>query len=184
MANSDSPLAKFKGRIARLKGFEIELLDKDGEVVSTEEQKVTLPYLLTDSVIRNNVWAFHPSIMNYMGMYHFVPLCVENKSVTLPLRFELPKEFQEITAEINTKLVFEDDLADAAVKTRNALHNAAINRLTQKANKADFDSGVEVEYPLAQVAVDNIEANEILNTEGLLLEEMIDRLAELRNKGS
>ena len=182
--NSDSPFAKFKGRIAKLKGFEIELLDENGEIVSTEEEKVTLPYLLTDSVIRNNIWAFHPSIMNYMGIYHCVPLYVENKAVTLPLRFELPKEYQDITAEINTKLVFEDDLAEAAVKTRNALHNAAINRLTQKANKADFNSGVEVEYPLAQTAVDSIEANEILNTNGLLLEEVVDRLAELRNKGN
>ena len=182
--NSDSPLAKFRGRIAKLKGFEIELLDENGGIVSTEEQKVTLPFLLTDSVIRNNVWAFHPSIMNYSGMYNYVPLYIENKAVTLPLRFELPKEFQDITAEINTKLVFEDDFADAAVKTRNALHNAAINYLTQKANKADFDSGVEVEYPLAQVAVDCIEANEVFNTEGLLLDETIDRLAELRNKGN
>ncbi len=182
--NSDSPLAKFRSRIAKLKGFEIELLDENGEIVSTEEQKITLPFLLTDSVIRNNVWAFHPSIMNYMGMYHYVPLYIENKTVTLPLRFELPKEFQDITAEINTKLVFEDDFADAAVKTRNALHNAAINYLTQKANKADFDSGVEVEYPLAQVAVDCFEANEVLNTKGLLLDETIDRLAELRNKGN
>lgn len=117
-------------------------------------------------------------------MYEYVPLYIENKAVTLPLRFELPKEFQDITAEINTKLVFEDDFAEAAVKTRNALHNAAINALTQKANKASFDFGVEVEYPLAQVAVDSIEANEIFNTNGLLLDEVIDRLAEFREKGS
>lgn len=54
--NLNGVLAKFRGRIARAKGFEIELLDKDGEIVSTEEQKITLPFLLTDSVVRNNVW--------------------------------------------------------------------------------------------------------------------------------
>ena len=182
--NSDSLLAKFRGRIAKLKGFEIERLDKNGDIVSTEEQKVTLPYLLTDSVVRNNLWAFHPSIMNYMGMYSLVPLYVENKAVTLPLRFELPKEYQDLTAEVNVKFIFEDDFAEAAVKTRNALHNTAINALTQKANKADFNSGVEVEYPLAQVAADYTDVNKILTANGLLLNEVVDRLAEFRDKGN
>ncbi len=182
--NLNGVLAKFRGRIARAKGFEIELLDKDGEIVSTEEQKITLPFLLTDSVVRNNVWAFHPSIMNYMGMYDFVPLYVENKAVTIPLRFELPEEYQEITEEINAKLVFEDDFAEAALKTRNALHNSAINHLTQKVNTADFETAAELEYPLAETAVNTVKASEILNTKGLLLEEVIDRLADMREKGS
>ena len=210
--NQTGVLAQFRSKIAKLKGFEIELLDEKGEIVSTEEQKITLSYLLTDSVVRNNVWAFHPSIMNYSGMYNYVPLYIENKAITLPLRFELPKEFQDITAEINTKLVFEDEFAEAAVKTRNALHNAAINglaqtasnqtasnifqtasniiaqkannNLPQKANKADFDTGVEVEYPLAEAAVNTIKADEIRLTKGLLLDEVIDRLGEFRDKGS
>ena len=182
--NLNGVLAKFRGRIARAKGFEIELLDKDGGIVSTEEQKITLPFLLTDSVVRNNVWAFHPSIMNYMGTYNFVPLYVENKAVTIPLRFELPEEFQDITAEINAKIVFEDDFAEAALKTRNALHNAAINCLTQKANAADFEAAAELEYPLAESAIATIKTSEILGTKGLLLEEVIDRLAEFRDKGS
>ncbi|MBR1486655.1 MAG: sel1 repeat family protein, partial [Synergistaceae bacterium] len=139
-----------------------------------------LPFLLTDSVVRNNVWAFHPTIMNYMGMYDYVPLYVENKAVTIPLRFELPEEYQDITAEINAKLVFEDDFAEAALKTRNALHNAAISHLTKKVNKSVFASASEIEYPLAQVAVDSVEANEILNTKGRLLDESINRLEGLR----
>ena len=181
--NLNGVLAKFRGRIARTKGLEIELLDENGGIVSTEEQKITLPFLLTDSVVRNNVWAFHPSIMNYMGMYDYVPLYVENKSVTLPLRFELPEEYQDITAEINAKLVFEDDFAEAAPKTRNALHNAAINHLTQKVNTADFEAAAEAEYPLAEAAINTVKASEILGTDGLLLEEVIDRLAEMREKG-
>ena len=182
--NLTGVLAQFRGRIARLKGFEIELIDKDGGIVSTEEQKVTLPFLLTDSVIVNNVWAFHPSIMNYMGMYNYVPLYVENKAVTLPLRFELPAEFQEITAEINAKLVFDDDFANAALKTRNALHNAAMNALTKEPSRSDFESALELEYPLAEAALYTIEANQILNTQGLLRDEVVDRLAEFREKGS
>ena len=63
------------------------------------------------SVIVDNVWAFHPTIMKYAGMYKFVPLYNESKTVTLPLRFELPDEFQDITAAVNAKLVFEDEFA-------------------------------------------------------------------------
>lgn len=182
--NLTGALAQFRGRIARLKGFEIELLDENGDIVSTAEQKITLPYLLTDSVVRNNVWAFHPSIMNYMGMYNYIPLYIENKAINLPLRFELPAEFQEITREINAKLVFDDDYSDSALKTRNALHNAAMNALTKQPNRADFESALEIEYPLAQSAIYNIETNQILNTQGILRDEVVDRLADFREKGS
>lgn len=182
--NLTGALAQFRGRIARLKGFEIELLDENGDTVSTAEQKITLPYLLTDSVIVNNVWAFHPSIMNYMGMYNYIPLYIENKAINLPLRFELPAEFQEITREINAKLVFDDDYSDSALKTRNALHNAAMNVLTKQPNRADFESALEIEYPLAQSAIDEYDSREIFNTEGLLLSEVVDRLADKRERGS
>ena len=184
--NAKGILAKFRGRIARVKGIEIELIDGNGDVISTEEVKVTLPFLLTDSVVRNNLWSFHPTIMNYMGMYLWVPLYIESKTVTIPLRFELPTEFQEITAEINTKIVFEDDFADACGKTRNALHNTAINLLTKgrAVAKSEFQALAETGYPLAEIALDSIEANEIKSTPGLLLEEYIDRLAPLRDKGN
>ena len=182
--NLTGVLAQFRGKIARLKGFEIELLDENGDVVSTEEQKITLPYLLTDSTIRNNVWAFHPSIMNYMGMYNYVPLYIENKAVNLPLRFELPAEFQQITREINAKLVFDDDYSDAALKTRNSLHNAAMNSLTKQPARSDFDSAAEIEYPLAEAAIYYLETNQILSTQGLLRDEVVDRLADFREKGS
>ena len=184
--NANGVLAQFRGRTARVKGIEIELLDGNGDIVSTEEFKVTLPFLLTDSVVRNNVWAFHPSILSYMGMYSYVPLYIENKAVTIPLRFELPAEFQDITAEINTKLIYEDDFAEASVKTRNALHNAAINLLAKGSTgaKAELSSLAETDYPLAEAARDSVEANEILNTSGLLLEEYVNRLEPIREKGN
>ena len=104
--------------------------------------------------------------------------------MTLPLRFELPAEFQEITREINAKLVFDDDYSDSALKTRNALHNAAMNVLTKQPDRADFESALEIEYPLAQTAIYNIETNQILNTQGILRDEVVDRLADFREKGS
>ena len=184
--NQTGVLAQFRGRIARLKGFEVELLDESDTPISTEEQKATLPFLLTDSVIVNNVWAFHPTIMKYAGMYAFVPLYNESKTVTLPLRFELPDEFQEITAAVNAKLVFEDEFAEASLKTRAALHNTAINYLTKgvKVAQADFEAAASSEYPLAQIALDNIQANDELADTNALLDEVIDRLGELREKGN
>ena len=184
--NLNGALANFKGRIARVKGFELELLDENDEIVSTEEQKITLQFLMSDSVIRNNVWAFHPTIMNYVGMYKFVPLYIENSTVTIPLRFELPEEYQDLTASINAKLIFEDDYSDAALKTRNALHNTAINLLSKgvKISQQEFEAASESEYPLAKVALESIAANEILNTPGLLLEEIVDRLNEYVKNGN
>ena len=183
--NLSGPLAKFKGRIARLKGLELEILDDKDEIVSTEEKKITLPFLLTDSVLRNNLWAFHPTFMNYMGMYAgAVPLYIENKAVTLPVRFELPKEFQDITAAMNTKFVYEDDYAEAALKTRNALHEGALNTLSNKSFKSYFEPLAETGYSLAEVALDSIKANEIRRTNGLLVQEVFDRLAEFREKGN
>ena len=183
--NLTGALAKFKGRIARLKGFEIEILDENDGVISTEEKKITLPFLLTDSVLRNNVWAFHPTFMNYMGMYAgAVPLYIENKTVTLPIRFELPEEFQNIAASINVKFTYEDDYAEVSLKTRNALHEAALNSLSNRSYKSYFEPLAETEYPLAEVALDSIKANEIANTNGLLVQEVFDRLEEFREKGN
>ena len=182
--NLTGVLAKFKGRTARLKGFEIELLDENDGVISTEERKITLPFLLTDTVLRNNVWAFHPTFMNYMGMYLWMPLYIENKAVTIPIRFELPEEFQEITAAVNTKLIFEDDYADTSLKTRNGLHEAALNTFSNKSYKAYFEPLAETEYPLAEVALDSIKANEIASTNGLTVQEVFDRLEEFREKGN
>ena len=48
-------LAQFRSRIAGIKGFEIELADENDSQVDTTEQKIMLPFLLTDNVIRDNV---------------------------------------------------------------------------------------------------------------------------------
>ena len=185
--NATGILAQFRARIASIKGFEIELLGENDEIVDTSEQKITLPFLLTDSVIRDNVWAFHPSLMHYQGMYNYVPLYLENTQTTIPLQFELPEEFQKLTRNIKANLMTEEDYADAWLKTRKGLHDTALNFLTkgEEIARSSFDEAAESEYPLAMAALQNIEAAKIMSERNnLLLEEVVDRLEEGRNAGN
>ena len=183
--NETGILAQFRSRIAGIKGFEIELVDENDTQVDTTEQKITLPFLLTDNVIRDNVWAFHPTLMQYQGMYGCVPLYIENSQVTIPLRFELPEEYQKITRNIKANLLTDEEFSSAWLKTRKGLHSASLNYLTKGArvSRSLFEEAGE-EYPLALAALQTIEANEILSDNNLLLDEVVDRLAPLAEAGS
>ena len=183
--NETGILAQFRSRIAGIKGFEIELVDENDTQVDTTEQKITLPFLLTDNVIRDNVWAFHPTLMQYQGMYDCVPLYIENSQVTIPLRFELPEEYQKITRNIKANLLTDEEFSSAWLKTRKGLHSASLNYLTKGAgvSRSLFEEAGE-EYPLALAALQTIEANEILSDNNLLLDEVVDRLASLAEAGS
>ena len=183
--NETGILAQFRSRIAAVKGFEIELVDENDSQVDTTEQKITLPFLLTDNVIRDNVWAFHPTLMQYQGMYCCVPLYIENSQVTIPLRFELPKEFQEITRNVHANRLTDEEFSSAWLKTRKGLHSASLNYLTKGAgvSRSLFEEAEEG-YPLSLAALQTIEANEILADKSLLLDEVVDRLAPLAEAGS
>ena len=183
--NETGILAQFRGRIAAVRGFQVELQDENGEAVDTTEQEITLPFLLTDSVLRDNIWAFHPTLMGYAGMYlGCVPLYRENSSVNIPLRFELPEELQKIVTGIEAAPVLDDSLSKAALDTRRACHQAALTSLTQKPNPSAFESAAEAGYPLAKVARDSALANEIFMTQGLLIDEYVDRLAPFCDAGN
>ncbi len=183
--NETGILAQFRSRIAGIKGFEIELTDENDSQVDSTEQKIMLPFLLTDNVIRDNVWAFHPTLMQYQGMYCCVPLYIENSQVTIPLRFELPEEFQTITRNVHAKRLSDEEFSSAWLKTRKGLHSASLNYLTKGAGVARslFEEAGE-EYPLSLSALQTIEADEILADNDLHLDEVVDRLAPLAEAGS
>ena len=186
--NKTGILAKFRSRIATIKGFEMALKDENGdEIFLSDPQNITVPFLLTDSVVRDNIWAVHPTLMSYAGMYKFVPIYMENTKVTIPLRFELLDEIKQQTRQIEARLVTEDEFADSWLTTRHGLHATAIDQLTKgmKIAQNEFEEANEAEYPLAQAALDSIEANNINAQWGeLLLEEVIDRLEEGRNRNN
>ena len=183
--NETGILAQFRSRIAAVKGFEIELTDENDSPIETTEHTIMMPFLLTDNVIRDNVWAFHPTLMQYQGMYSFVPLYIENKQITIPLRFELPEEFQKITRNIKANLLTDEDFSSAWLKTRKGLHSASLNYLTKGAgvSRSLFEEAGE-EYPLSLAALQAIEADEILADNNLLLDEVVDRLTPFAEAGN
>ena len=103
----------------------MELLDENGELLDTVEQEINLPFLLTDSVIRNNVWAFHPTLMSYEGMFNYVPLYRENVQFTIPLRFVMAEEFRPLFKKVRAKAILDEGLVKAALDTRQACHTMA-----------------------------------------------------------
>ena len=112
-------------------------------------------------------------------------LYIENSQVTIPLRFELPEEFQKITRNIKTNLLTDEEFSFAGLKTRKGLHSASLNYLTKGAGVSCslFEEAGE-EYPLSLAALQSIEANEILADKNLLLDEVVDRLAPFAEAGS
>lgn len=183
--NETGILAQFRSRIAAVKGFEIELTDENDSPIETTEHTIMMPFLLTDNVIRDNVWAFHPTLMQYQDMYSFVPLYIENKQITIPLRFELPEEFQKITRNIKANLLTDEDFSSAWLKTRKWLHNAALNNLKNGATIShsllDEAGG---EYPLSLAALQVIEAQKVASNNSLLAEEVIDHLSPMIEAGN
>ena len=179
--NKTGILAKFRSRIAKIKGFELELLDDENELVSNEEQLIIMPFLMTDSVINDNLWAVHPTILNYQGIYRYVPLYLENTKINIPLRFELPEEFQKLTKIINAKLMIDDDFADSWLNTREALHKSIINPVSYDIARTEFENISENDYPLAVNAFEGIKANDIFINNDLFADEKIDRLEEFMN---
>lgn len=182
--NETGILAQFRSRIAAVKGFEIELTDENDSQIEATEHTIMMPFLLTDNVIRDNVWAFHPTLMQYQGMYSFVPLYIENKQITIPLRFELPEEFQKITRNIKANLLTDEDFSSAWLKTRKWLHNAALNNLKNGAaiSRNLLDEAGE-EYPLSLAALQIIEAQKVASDDSLLAEEVIDHLSPMIEAG-
>lgn len=184
--NQTGILAQFKGRIASIRSFQVELQDENSEIIDTAEQEITIPFLMTDSVIRDNIWAVHPTIMGFAGMYDFVPLYIENKYVTIPLRFEMPEEFSKLLTKVKATPIIDEGLAKAALDTRKACHESALTFFKNgyDANKAVFAQAADAGYPLAKVALSSIEAVKIHNTPNLLLEEYIDRLDPYVKEGN
>lgn len=168
--NETGILAQFRSRIAGIKGFEIALTDENDSQVDSTKQTTMLSFLLTDNVIRDNVWAFHPTLMQYKGMYCYVPLYIENSQVTIPLRFEIPKEFQEITRNVHANRLTDEEFSSAWLKTHKGLRSASLNYLTKGAGVARslFEEAGE-EHPLSLAALQTIETSEILADNNLLL---------------
>ena len=114
-----------------------------------------------------------------------MPLYIENSQVTIPLRFELPEEFQTITRNVHANRMTDEEFSSAWLKARKGLHSASLNYLTKGAGAARslFEEAGE-EYPLSLSALQAIEANEILADNNLLLDEVVDRLAPFEEAGS
>lgn len=177
---------KFCGRTNRIKGIVLELLDEDKEIIDTAEVDVILPFLVSNNQLRYRNWSVHPTILKYEAMFCFLPLYTENTTVNIPITFEMPEEFLEDVRTVRASITLKDEFADTGIETRIALNNSAYGYFKNgaKSKEAIFKSEADKGYPLAKVAVESINAYEVLSTPNLLLEEIIDRLTPAINNGN
>lgn len=179
--NETGILAVFLDRIMCVRGFLLELLDEQGEQLYAVQHGVILPFLLSESLLRDGIWAFHPTIMQYAAFYAYLPLYMENSRITIPMHFEIPQELLPLVKNIKVTLQFDDDFAEASKQTRQACRKSSKNPFlaeSQKEAKQHLESAAGKNYPLAEIALLAMTAGDILDQRGdLLPEEVLGRLA-------
>lgn len=177
---------QFCGRVNRISGIILELLDDNKEIIDTVQADVILPFLISNSILSYRHWAVHPSILKYEAMFGFLPLYTECLTVNVPLTFELPKEFLEEVKSVKASIRINDEFAKSGVETRLVLNHSTYDYF--KDGYKNWENFLKLEagkgYPLAKIAMESINAYQTIETPNLFLDEIIDRLTPAVNNGN
>lgn len=177
---------QFCGRTNRISGIILELLDDNKEIIDTVQADVILPFLVSNNILSYKHWAVHPSILKYEGMFCFLPLYTERLTVNVPLTFELPKEFLEEVKSVKVSIRINDEFAKSGIETRIALNNSVYGYFKNEPKKQESFLKPEADkgYPLAKIAMESINIDDVLGNDRLMLDEKIDRLTPAVNNGN
>ena len=177
---------QFCGRTNRISGIILELLDDNKEIIDTVQADVILPFLVSNNILSYKHWAVHPSILKYEAMFCFLPLYTERLTVNVPLTFELPKEFLEEVKSVKASIRINDEFAKSGIETRIALNNSVYGYFKNEPKKQENFFRLEADkgYPLAKIAMESINIDDVSGNDRLILDEKIDRLTPAINNGN